>query len=38
MTISVIIPIYNEEDNIDLLYERLRPVLARWARAMKSSL
>jgi glycosyltransferase involved in cell wall biosynthesis len=29
MTISVIVPIFDEEDNIDLLYERLRPVLAR---------
>lgn len=29
MTISVIVPIYNEEENIDLLYDRLRPVLAQ---------
>ena len=29
MTISVIVPIYDEEDNINLLYQDLQPVLSR---------
>ncbi|HTR45725.1 MAG TPA: glycosyltransferase, partial [Thermodesulfovibrionales bacterium] len=27
MTVSVVIPLYNEEENVEVLHERLRPVL-----------
>lgn len=31
MTVTVVIPVYNEEDNVEILHERLREVLRRMA-------
>jgi len=36
--ITVVIPIYNEEDNIPILYERLRAALARNERTWEAVL
>ena len=38
MTLSVVIPVYNEEENVQLLYEKLREALDPLNRNMKYSL